>query len=117
MDLTWADPAKRRLGLKLEMFYLGKLGELMQRCTEKLLVILLVHFRALLQAEQNVDYPATREGIRMDLKIFADAVSAALDYTKIDTLRVGGANGNNAGACSLRIGQQLRDEMKKLPKM
>jgi len=115
MEVSWTDPVKRREALKLETHYIRELGVLMRRSSERLLVILSVHMRVLLQAYENEYNQTQKAGIRVAMREFSESVSAALDYTKIDLVSFGssGANGNNV---ALQIGKCLRDDVKKVPK-
>jgi hypothetical protein len=116
MDVTWSDPVRRREALNLERHYIQRLGALMQRCSEKLLVILSIHLRTLVQAYDN-DYDHGRKaGIHLALTEFTKCMSAALDYTKLDSVRFGDISANVDDTVVLQIGKSLREELKKAPK-
>ena len=104
MEITYSDPVRRREEQKLEMHYIGKLKGLMQRCSEKLLLVISVHVRALRHAYENEYDRSRKAGFRFTLKDSCDSVSAALDYTKIDFtgMEFGSDDAN-------KIGKLLRD--------
>jgi len=110
MEVTWADPVRRRDALKQELHYISKLGASMQRCSERILVIISVHMRTLLQAYETEYNQGQKAGIRLALREFADSVTAALDYTKLDTIATVG------NSEVLQIGKSLRDDAKRVPK-
>lgn len=99
----------------MEMHYISKLGALMQCCSGRLLVILSLHMRTLLHAYENEYDSAQKAGIRLAMREFADALSAALDYTKADSVGFGSASANGDNAF-LQIGKRMRDDVKKVPK-
>lgn len=115
MDMTFLDPETRKKALELEIFYIGKLASLMQRCSEKLLVILSVHLRALLQAYENEYDQAQKGGIRLVLKAFGESLSAALDYTRIDSARFEKTGESDEDGVVVQIGKRLREELRKVP--
>jgi hypothetical protein len=85
MDVTWSDPVARQQKLLLEKQYLSKLGKLMQRCSESLLVILSMHLRTLLLVRDK-EYDLERiAALRFALVDLYESVTTALDYTKIES--------------------------------
>jgi hypothetical protein len=86
------------------MYYIGKLKALMQRCSEKLLLVISVHVQALRHAYEKEHERSRKSGLLFTLKESCDSVSAALDYTKIDytSIEFGIDDANN-------IGKILRD--------
>ena len=115
MDVTYADPVRGREALKLERHYISTLGALMQRCSERLVVILSVHMRMLLRAYDDEYSQEQKAGIRVALREFAESMSAALDYTKIDTISFG-KSGSNGEVDALHVGKSLREDLKRVPK-
>lgn len=84
MEITYNDPVRRREEQKLEMYYIGKLKGLMQRCSEKLFLVISAHVQALRHAYENEYERSRKSGLLFTLKESCDSVSVALDYTKID---------------------------------
>lgn len=107
MEITYSDPVRRREEQKLEMHYIGKLKGQMQRCSEKLLLVINVHVRALRHSYENEHDRSRKAGFRFTLKDSCDSVSVALDYTKIDFtgMEFGSDEAN-------KIGKLLRDVCK-----
>lgn len=110
MDVTYTDPVHRHAALKLEMHYVRKLEGLMKRCSEKLLIVLLLHVRAVRQAFESEYERSQKAVLRFSLKECYDFVSAALDYTKIDSPGMKFGSGDaKSGNVVLQLGKQLRD--------
>jgi hypothetical protein len=86
MDITWSDPVARKQKQLLEKQYLTKLGKLMQRCSENLLVILSMHLRTLLRLRKNENEKERNFGLHFTLVDFSESVLAALDYTRIESM-------------------------------
>lgn len=115
MDVAYSDPVRRREALKLERHYISILGGLMQRCSERLVVILSAHLRMLLRAYDNEYNQVQKVGIRVALREFAESTSAALEYTRIDSIGFG-VSGNSDEDDTLRAGKSLREDLKRVPK-
>ena len=80
----------------------------MQRCTEKLLVVLSIHLRMLRTAVLKEYDHGRKAAARFALTEFLQCMSAALDYTKLDVIPI-----IKGADRVLRIGKNLRDELEK----
>lgn len=103
---------------ELEKHYLSKVGGLMGRCSEKLLEMLLLHLRMLVQArddgrdyEQNVPLESVLKG-------FCESLSTALDYTKIEVLglKIPGQGGDGSSDSNIapELAKCIRTELQKV---